>query len=504
MHKYYPMILPPILRKLPALSMAILSLSLGASLSSCEPDALTTDVNIYTEEIVFTSGESAIMTGRILAQGEVMVTDHGFQIDTTDAFLTPTIISLGERTIPGRFVGEVHELNIRNNYYCRAFLEENGETKLGNVLSFSTVSPQVLNFSPKEGIAATPMTIEGVNLTADARILWNDQLIIPQEVIAEAILPFNAPALTDDPTITIRVISQGDTLTLPEPFEYVIGTWTQLAELNDGERNQRHIYFEDGDNFVYGLGIGMGHMTNALNSMNKNTYQVSTYFLPSSPTEGAFFSMGYFGGGSLQKVTSPLQQLSISKEFWKFTNGTFTQLADVPAELYKAAAIAANGKVYIYGGERPDRTYNPLVWVYDIATDSWDFLNPAPVSILNSLPHFREGNYHYFVTAEGQTWRHDPSSDTWQRMANYPGQVDEYGVSLVLDGKAYVGMQGASRKLYVYRPGSDSWRTKGGFLEMNPFYTIGGWAADGHVYVVRMQSVGETTRLLWQLDPEAF
>ena len=497
--------LKTILRTLPALSIAITGISLMLSLSSCEPpDELSTDVNVYTEEIVFTSGESAIMTGRVLAQGAVQVTDHGFHIDTTDAFLNPIVISLGERNIPGRFVGEVHELNIRNNYYCRAYLVENGETITGNVLSFATVSPQVLDFSPKEGISGTPITIEGVNLTADAKILWNNLMIPPQQVIAEALLPFNAPPLSDDPTITIRVVAQGDTLSLAEQFEYIIGTWTQLAELDDNERNQRHVYFEDGNNFVYGLGIAMGHMTSALHSMNKSTYQRITYFLPSSPTEGAFFSNGYFGGGSLQKVTSPVLQLDLSQEFWHFSNGNFTKLADVPVELYKAAAIENNGKVYVYGGERPDRSRNQLIWVYDEATDSWDFLNPAPFSQLGSLPHFRIGNYHYFITEDAQTWRHDPTADSWQRLADYPGQVDEYGVALVLDGNAYVGMQGASRKLYVYRPGSDTWRSKAGFLEMNPFYTIGGWAADGHVYVIRMQSVGDTNRLLWQLDPEAF
>lgn len=484
-------------------ALFILSLS-TLLLSSCEPDPISTEARIFTEQIVSTSGESAIMTGRVLAQGEVLVSDHGFQIDTTEAFLNPLVISLGERTIPGRFVGEVHQLRIRNNYYCRAYMVENGETLTGNVLSFATVSPQVIDFSPKEGLSGTPITIEGVNLTADTKILWNDLTLTPQEVIAEALLPFNAPALADDPTITLRVIAQGDTLTLPDPFEYIIGTWAQIAELDDNQRNQRHIYFEDGDNFVYGLGIAMGHMTNELHAMNKNTYQRSTYFLPSDPTEGAFFSNGYFGGGSLQKVTSPAMQLSVSKDFWHFSNGSFTPLPDVPAALYKAAAIENNGKLYVYGGERPDRSRNQLIWVYDTASGSWDFLNPSPFSPLNSLPHFRLDNFHYFVTESGQTWRHNPATDTWQRMADYPGQVDEYGVCLILDGKAYVGMQGASRKMYVYRPSSDTWRTKAGFLEMNPFYTIGGWAADNHVYVIRMQSVGETTRLLWQLDPDAF
>lgn len=500
----YPMKTPFNVRTEAALLVAVCHLFLAFVLSSCEPDELSTEVSVYTEEIVFASGESAIMTGRVLAHGAVQISDHGFQLDSTEAFLTPTTLSLGQRSIPGRFVGEVHNLNIRSNYFCRAYLVENGQTKTGNVLSFATVSPQILDFSPKEGISGTPITIEGVNLTADAHILWNDLVLTPDEVIAEALLPFKVPALTDDPTITIRVVAQGDTLTLPTPFEYIIGTWQQLAQLDDNERNQRHIYFEDGDNFMYGLGTSMGHLTNALHALNKYTYQRTTYYLPSSPVEGAFFSNGYFGGGSLQKVTSSVQELSASQEFWHFSNGTFTQLADVPVKLYKAAAIENNGKVYVYGGERPDRIRNQLTWVYDLSTNTWDPLNPAPFSALNSLPHWRIADYHYFVTEGGQTWRHHPATDTWQQLADYPGQVQEYGISLVLDQQAYVGMQGTSRKLYVYRPATDSWRTKGGFLEMNTFYTIGGWAADEYVYVIRVQSTGESTRLLWRLEPNAF
>ncbi len=472
---------------------------------SCEPEPLQTGVSVFTEEVVFSSGESAIMTGRILAQGNVDVSDHGFQIDTSAQFPSPIVVSLGERSVPGRFVGEVHELRVRQQYYCRAFMERNGEQVTGNVIPFSTVSPQVLDFSPKEGTGGTPVTITGVNLTADAHVLWNGKVIVPQEVVAEALLPFQAPPLTDQPVVTLRVVAQGDTLTLPEPFEYIIGKWTEVATLPDNDRNQRHVFFEDGDKFIYGLGIAMGHMSAAMQILDKQTLQLSTIFFPGNPTEGAFFSGGFFGGGSLFKVTSPQQSLQLSREFWRYGDETFTRLADIPASLYQAACIATDDKVYVYGGERADRSRNFLVWMYDIATDEWKALNPAPVTTLAGLPHFRLGNYHYVVSPEGQTWRHDPATDTWERRADYPAPTDvEYGVSLVLAGKAFAGMQGTSRKMLVYRPDSDSWRTKAGFLELNPSYTVGGWTSNDRIYVMRIQSFGGTTRTLWQLEPDSW
>lgn len=43
------------------------SIALSVLVSSCEKNEISTEVSVFTEEIVFTSGEQVIMTGRILA-----------------------------------------------------------------------------------------------------------------------------------------------------------------------------------------------------------------------------------------------------------------------------------------------------------------------------------------------------------------------------------------------------------------------------------------------------
>ena len=479
-------------------------LGMALLLMSCQKDDISTDVSVFTEEIVFASGEQAIMTGRVLAQAQVAVDDHGFQISTNEGFSAPTVISLGPKDIPGRFVGQTDQLNIHQDYFCRAYIQFEGETITGNVLPFSTLVPKALDFNPKEGTGNTKITIEGINLTADTKVLWNGMTIVPDNIIAESFVEFSAPPLTDDPTIDLQIVAQGETSALPRPFEYIIGTWTEEGVLDDMVQNNRHIFFEDGNDFIYGLGLAQANLTNLLQVMDKNTYQRTAVSVPASPVEGAFFNAGYFGGGSLIKVIYPAQQLPLSNKFWKYENHSVIPLADVPLALYKAVALVADGRLWLYGGEKASRERSNAVYVYDPATDSWSLIANSPISPLNSLPSFHFGQYNYFVTEESHTYRHDYLNDKWERVADYPTQVREYGVSLTLNDAIYVGMQNTSRRIFVYRPGENVWRTKKSLDNNTPFRTVGGWVHNGKIFVSRVQLDMHSHRILWSLDPDAF
>ena len=481
-----------------------LMLALCLFLYSCDDEVIETDLSVYTEEIVFTSAESVIMTGRVLAFGQIALEDHGFQISTDENFTNPIVVSLGGKEIPGRFVGQSNGLNSRTTYFCRSFITYGGETKTGNTLSLATFSPKVIDFSPKEGISNVVITVEGLNLTADTEILWEGTTIVPEAIIAETFVEFRVPALQTNPVIFFKVVSKGDTLTLNQPYEHIIGQWTNLGPLDDMERNQRHIYFEDGDDFIYGLGLALQFLTNNVHVLDKNTLQRTVLNFPGVAVEGAFFDNTYFGGGSTEKVFSPVQQLNISKEFWKYENQSFIRLADCPARLYKAVALAADGKVYLYGGETMLRQRNLLYYVYDIATDEWSTGSYAPVSPLNSYPSFHLNGYNYFVVEDGTTYRHDYANNVWETVAKFPVKPQEYGYSIVLDGKAFVGLQGLEKRSYVYRPDDNVWRTKRSIAESTFFETKGVWTNNGLIYVVRNNQTSITERFLWRFDPNGF
>ena len=471
---------------------------------SCNKDDVSTDISVFTEEIVFTSGQSVILTGRVLAQGEIAVEDHGFQIDTNENFSNPIVISLGEKGIPGRFVGEVNALNIRLNYHCRAYIVIAGETKTGNVLNFSTQSPKALDFSPKEGIPNIKIVIEGQNFTSDTKVLWGDKVIVPEEIFAETFVEFSAPAFEGNPVVQLSLVSQGDTLMLNDPFEYIIGLWTDEGPMNDPDQNAHHIYFEDGEDFIYGIGLARGHMTSLVHVLKKNSLQNMAIVFPGTATEGAFFNETYFGGGSINKVTSPLMPLTNSNEFWKYENQGFVQLKNIPASLYKAVCLVSDDKVFVYGGETSTRLRNTVIYVYDINTDSWSVLSVAPISPLNSFPAFHLDGYNYFVAEDGTTYRHDYANDDWETVAKCPVAPAEYGISLLLNGQAYVGMQGTGKRINVYRPWNDTWRTKVSLPNLAQFLTIGGWTNNDKIYVMRTDLANFENRWLWSLDPDAF
>lgn len=473
-------------------------------IAGCVKDEISSDVSVFTEDIVYNSGEQVIMTGRILAQGLVDVSDHGFHISTDENFSNPITVSLGEKSVPGRFVGQTDQLMITVDYYCRTFIVSKGETILGNVLSFSTLAPAAIDFTPKEGNQNIKLIIEGRNITDDTKVLWGDKVINPDNITAETFIEIKVPPLESEPSVFISIVSQGDTSMMSTPFDYIIGEWTEVSPSDSPDKNTRHIFFEDGDDYIYGLGLAGTMLTSQVHILDKNTFQRTTTFFPSTAVEGAFFNKGYFGGGSTARVFNDEMAIPVSTEFWKYENQSFTPLADVPNGLYEAVALVANGKLYLYGGEENDRVKTRAVYVYDISTDSWSTLNQSPIFPHNSLPSFHIDSYNYFVTADGQTYRHDYQNDSWDTVADFPIEPKEYGLSLILDGNAYVGMQGSNRRFFVFRPQTNDWRSKTSLPNNNLFITQGGWLHNDLIYVDRVLTSDPEDRVIWSLNVDSF
>ena len=123
--------------------------------SACEEE---TDSNalVFTEDVIFVSGEILRITGRVVATGEVTIADHGFQIADNPEFSAPIIVSLGERSIPGRFIGAYNDLSTGTDFYVRAFIISKGETRVAESLEFTTLESEIVEYSPNgAGISTT-------------------------------------------------------------------------------------------------------------------------------------------------------------------------------------------------------------------------------------------------------------------------------------------------------------------------------------------------------------
>jgi hypothetical protein len=101
-----------------------------------------TPILVATEDVLFVGGDKIRISGRLLANREVLAEDHGFEFSTQASFANPIIISLGEKSQPGRFIGEKSGFKLSQTYFVRAFATNSTGTGYGNEISFSTASVQ--------------------------------------------------------------------------------------------------------------------------------------------------------------------------------------------------------------------------------------------------------------------------------------------------------------------------------------------------------------------------
>jgi hypothetical protein len=478
----------------------------GVFFMACEEEALLPP-SVFTEEVVFSSGEKVILSGRLLSNEDIFVEDHGFQISESADFINNLIASLGERSVPGRFVSEYAELDIQKDYFIRAYILLNGETLTGNALMFSTLKPKVADFSPKEGSPNNKIIIEGVNFTNDAFVLWNGDRINVNKIEEESFIEFTVPSIGDLPYAEIQVVNQSDTIQIEDRFEYIVGEWTDGVTIEDPFKNIEHIYFEDEGNFYYGLGLSteVSGPSQKLFQLNKETYARTEIFFTGVVPVGAFYTKdGFFGSGSAGLVKNQDVSLSLLNGFYRFLDGEIIQLANSPVTLYRAAAISTEDAVYLYGGENQDREPNIKIYKYTIATGEWTEIGLSPKAPSKSFPHFAIDDEHYFIFEDRSMMSYSSNSNAWSFRADFPNEVEMDGIAIELNGLGYVGLQDISRRVFEYKPNEDRWRKLKTISDINPSVTLGSWVKDDKITVMRT-NIGEgKSRFLWTLDPKAF
>jgi hypothetical protein len=112
---------------------------------SCEKESTPTFA-LLTETPLYVSGESARLVGRLIANEQLLVEDHGFWVATEEGFSDPIVVSLGTRNVPGRFVGEIRSLEPDRLYFAKAFTEIGGKISFGNFIQLNSLNPGIFLF----------------------------------------------------------------------------------------------------------------------------------------------------------------------------------------------------------------------------------------------------------------------------------------------------------------------------------------------------------------------
>jgi hypothetical protein len=144
----------------------------------------------------------------------------------------------------------------------------------------------------------------------------------------------------------------------------------------------------------------------------------------------------------------------------------WTRLANLPAARSELPAAVLDGKIYVSGGYMSTVTGVDTVSVvefYDPATDEWTRITDMPAGRNHAMSAAADG--HLFVfggnDSAGEytdtTFRYDPATDTWDQRALMPAAASAGG-AVTLDGFIYV-VGGAPNGLSVFRydPVADEW-----------------------------------------------
>jgi len=175
-------------------------------------------------------------------------------------------------------------------------------------------------------------------------------------------------------------------------------------------------------------------------------------------------------------------------DIWKYNKDTdsWSFLCQFPGGAREYAFVfVIDDKAYIGGGVHCSKAF----WVFDQSSNQWEQKKDCPESTGYSGVGFSIGSKGYILSdegfSEGHLYEYNPDDDNWNIKSSFPGYLN-YPTAFVTNQKAYVGISGYSREIWIYEPISNSWsletifpgkawRSSKTILIEKIAYIIGGW-----------------------------
>ncbi len=465
----------------------IFIITITALFISCESEEVNQNVLVQTSAIVYTSSESAIVQGSLLRLGSnESAEDIGFEISLNEDLSDSRLVSLGERASLGRFIAEIKNLIPDNTYFVRAYVRNGESISFGEILSFETLIPRILSFSPSTAQIGDEISIFGENIPDSISIFFGETRAQVQDVLFQTQVNVRVPKTDGEIKVPIRIEFGDLSVTFKEDFEYVTGTYGQVREFPEyyfrftGVTLVPTNYFEtfgfqQGVELVFGLG------REYYNAQTEDNQFVYSYNMESDAWQQTYipdtayvpFALNNkFGGGQYNDRTQ-----GFNNEVWQYENGNIVPIDPFPFDIFHGVGVELNGTEYIMGGmtqvagtsvfttPRKD-LYRPLSPIYRKEGSQW-VLTTETVKGVSSLeaqlPNFVINDIAYFMGMDGDLWSFDESTFTWEFKSNYPGRMGYNGVCAVLDGLVYIGLLSGAQDMWAYNPVENTWTPKNEF-----------------------------------------
>ena len=482
------------------LRAAFVFLMLFASWSCTEEE--NTPILVSTEDILFVGGDKLRVSGRLLTNREVFADEHGFVFSTDSSFSSPILLSLGEKTEPGRFIGEKSGFKIGQTYFVKAFAEVDGQRLEGQAVELKTLTPSIASFSPTYSSAGNELVIEGKNFPEGTQVFFGSQQAQVLKNVFESKITVKIPPATGQVLVPIKLLIQGKEYTISTSFEYQAGKYIKVSDFPGNLRIYDNIYFSNGSGFHVGLGkVRLGENYPRFQRFNPATGTWTEVNFPGNSRRFVFASPNYLGGGAIE---TSRDVFSYDRSFWKINGSSFERLVDLPFNTRDALAVDWEGGLLLFGGLDGASL---LVRAYDPVQRTWSTKRNAPIALGRNAAAFVRATRVIVLGSNGQVWEYNPPLDSWQLLTTYPGNKGQgFPMLEVIGSKAYMGLFRATQELWELNLETLTWKAKNQIIGLPQSITSGYFQYNGSIYFLRTpeESVaGNLTMELYKFDPDA-
>ncbi|HNP19527.1 MAG TPA: IPT/TIG domain-containing protein [Fulvivirga sp.] len=468
---------------------------------------------VITEDVLYLSGEIVKLSGRIYENGGSPVSEHGFEISTSENFDSDvTTLKLGATNNIGQFIGSDSTLLSDRDYSYRAYAVSQENIIYGHTKRFQTLSPRIKYFSPHIAYEGETMTIVGSNLSSKTKVFFGDKEADIVSILLESIITVNIPEIQQTPVVEIIVQIDGENYTFQEPFEYIVGDWKKVGNFINNINFFNGINIQIDNELLFGLGYIPGGESNEqiwkLKFDNWEWEEVFNY--PGTTLRGPFYDESGVIGAGASVWPAEAGTIIPNNQMWEYKNGIFNNIGNTPL-IYKSILFQANGVYYATGGRQvtssTSSVENRIVFKYHKDLNTWTEYSSMPFEFDSDMISFAYDCCQFFLTKDGRLWEYNPSLNNWTRLRQAPFTRTVGGFAEVIGEKIYVGGIRQDNKIWEYSVENDSWKSKTDFPGDAALYNATHFNYNSKLYVIKGHAFDPSLEFpmeIWEFAPEKF